>query len=127
MAQALGALAAMVGGGNAESEGSGVLTGEVTAVGTGMLRVFAGGLPLTEKDLLLSAALKAGYATGLAGTLVGTATTPDGGGGTLTGTVTVPVTPGQLTEGVGLTVGDRVVLFTPDRQIYYILCKVVRP
>lgn len=94
-----------------------VMIGEV--VSTSPLKVWADGLNLGLESLWINEALLAGYDPGLSGTLTGTGAM---------GAVTTKVEPGDLTRrGPALKAGDRVVVLSLDRQIYYILCKAVTP
>lgn len=82
------------------------------------LRITCDGQTLATGDLFVNEALLSGYCPQLTGTLRGSC--PDGG-------VTVTVEGGELTRGrPALAAGDRVVLFSADGQIYYLLAKVVR-
>lgn len=81
------------------------------------LRLQADGLTIEQDSILINEALVFGYSPKLVGTLVGTC--PDGK------TVT-PVHKDDLTRGeFALKADDQVVVFSPDRQTYYIICKVV--
>lgn len=92
-----------------------MLVGQVLSISP--LRVQAGGLTLDAGALRINADLLPGYSPELAGELKGTS---------LMGEVVTPVEAGDLTrKTIGLSVGDRVILFSEDLQVYHILCKVV--
>lgn len=97
--------------------GGSILIGEVIAVSP-RLSIRAGGIPIEGSGLYIAPALLGGFDPRLAGELEGT--------DSLGGSVRVTVKAGQLTVSEGaLNAGDRVVMYTPDGQNYYILCKVV--
>lgn len=94
-----------------------VMIGKV--VSTSPLKIWAAGMDQGQESLWINEALLAGYDPGLSGTLTGTGAM---------GTATTKVEPGELTrQSPALKAGDRVVVLSLDRQIYYILCKVVTP
>lgn len=81
------------------------------------LRLQANGLTIEQDSIRINETMLVGYSPKLVGDLPGTC--PDGG--TMT-----PVTKDQLTRGeFALKAWDQVVVFSPDGQTYYILCKVV--
>lgn len=84
------------------------------------LRIRCDGLELSREDLWISPRLLTGYSPKLAGTLHGTCSSHGG-------TVTVPVSKDQLTRSeFDLHAGDRVIVFTPDGQEYFILDRTVK-
>ena len=95
-----------------------ILVGRIVAVSDKKISVRAGGVPVSEDSLFINPALLKGYDPHLTGTLAGS--------GSLDPSVSVEVNSGNLVAGSGqLAAGDRVLLFTPDSQDYYLICKVV--
>lgn len=95
-----------------------IMVGEVISVSDRKISLRAGGISVSEDSLFINPALLGGYDPHLIGSLTGTGCTD--------GSISVPVSPGQLkAASAQLHPGDRVVLFTPDIQTYYLLCKVV--
>ena len=79
------------------------------------LRVQCGGTELTAADIWINDGLLAGYCPKLSGTIDN-------------GAYPIHVDREDLSrDRPALAVGDRVVLLTQDEQVYYLLCKVVKP
>lgn len=107
--------------GRSQQRPSQFVVGRVLAAGEGELRVSANGQELAGEDLWINEDLLPGHCPKLKGILSGTCSSHGGD-------VTTPVQPFQLTRGGhALAKGDRVVLLTEDCQVYYLICKVVRP
>lgn len=81
---------------------------------------------LKAEDLRVADYLKQGWLPALAGTLKGTAVGTGNSGSDVHSTVTVPVEGTELTrKTAGLQKGDTVILWTPDGQAFFVICKVV--
>ena len=95
-----------------------IVIGDVISVSGTKISIRAGGVPVSEDSLFINPALLKGYDPHLTGALTGYGC-PDS-------SISVEVNSGALTAAAGqLFPGDRVLLFTPDAQIYYLICKVV--
>ncbi len=118
--ESVGDLLAAMGQVSRENQGPEAFAiGTVTVGSQEGLRVQCGGTELTRADLWINEALLEGYTPQLEGDLTGSCS--DGG------TCAVHMEREDLSRArFALAAGDRVVLLTQDKQIYYLLCKVVK-
>lgn len=111
IASAMGAAARRV------APGAPIMLGEILQAEP--LRLQANGLTIEQDSIQINETMLEGYSPKLIAPSPLPGTCPEG----ITST---PVTKDQLVRGeFALKAGDQVVVFSPDGQTYYILCKVV--
>lgn len=110
---------------SAEPPGVGIRVGTVEVCTATDLQIRTDIL-LKAEDLRVADYLKQGWSPALAGTLKGAAVGTGNSGSDVHSTVTVPVAGTELTRKTpGLQKGNTVILWTPDGQVFFVLCKVV--